>query len=285
MTSQPITGMAHADGAELYIERRGEGPPLLLITGGGGDAGYYAAMADHLADSCTVLTYDRRGNSRSTLLGPPAPLEMSQQSSDALAVMAASGFLSAAVFGNSGGATIALDLAAYHPERLTAVVAHEPPVPLILPDAAEHLVPYEEIERVRQADGWREAFVKFQTHIGGLAEQPLIVQALLEPDMFVPPGPQLETMRRVSGNWEHMMNWEVRSFIGYYPAIEEIKAGGVPMAIAAGASTDEFNKLTSPFLAQLLDVPFAEFPGGHIAPQELPSMFADRLRPLLAELS
>jgi pimeloyl-ACP methyl ester carboxylesterase len=285
MTSQPKTGMAHADGAELYYERRGDGPPLLLITGGGGDAGYYTAMADHLADSYTVLSYDRRGSSRSSLLGPAAPLEMSQQSSDALAVMAASGFLSAAVFGNSGGATIVLDLAAYHPERLAAAVAHEPPVPLILPAAGEHLVPYEQIERVRQDAGWREAFVLFQTTIGGLAEQPLIVQALLDPGRFIPPGPQLDMMRRVSGNWEHMMNFEVRSFIGYYPAIEEIKAGGVPMAVAAGASTDEFNMLTSPYLAQLLDVPFAEFPGGHIAPQELPSMFADRLRPLLAELS
>ncbi len=285
MTNQPITGTAHADGAELYFERRGEGPPLLLITGGGGDAGYYAAMADQLADGHTVLSYDRRGNSRSPLPGPPAPLELSQQSSDALAVLGANGFLSAAVFGNSGGATITLDLAAWHPERLTAAIAHEPPVPLVLPDAAAQLAPYEEIERVRQAAGWREAFALFQATIGGLERHPMVVQAMLDPDMFVPPGPHLDMLRRVSRNWEYMINWEVRPFIGYRPAIAEIKRGGVPMAIAAGASTDEVGKRTSQLLAQLLDVPFAEFPGGHTAPLELPSMFADRLRPLLAELS
>jgi pimeloyl-ACP methyl ester carboxylesterase len=284
MPAELTTGTAPADGAELYYERRGEGPPLLLITGGGGDAAYYAAMADHLADSYTVLSYDRRGNSRSPLHGPLAPISIGQQSADAIAVIAANGFLSAAVFGNSGGATIALDLAAYHPEWLTTAVSHEPPVPLILPDAAAQFAPYEEIERVRHADGWRAAFVLFQTTIGGLAEQPWIVQALLDPDKFIPAGPQLEMMRRVSGNWQYMIDWEVRSFVSYRPAIPEIKSGGAPIAIAAGASTDDFNKRTSPFLAQLLDVPFAEFPGGHVAPQELPGMFADRLRLLLAEL-
>jgi len=36
--------------AELYCERRGAGPLLLLIAGGLGDAGVYSAAADILAD-------------------------------------------------------------------------------------------------------------------------------------------------------------------------------------------------------------------------------------------
>lgn len=59
--------MARADGADLYFERRGRGPALLLILGGGGDCGYYAALADILASEYTVITSDRRGNSRSWL--------------------------------------------------------------------------------------------------------------------------------------------------------------------------------------------------------------------------
>lgn len=54
------------EGAELYCERRGSGPPLLLITGGIGDAGFYSSAANILANEFTVLNYDRRCNSRST---------------------------------------------------------------------------------------------------------------------------------------------------------------------------------------------------------------------------
>jgi pimeloyl-ACP methyl ester carboxylesterase len=55
---------------QLYYELRGSGPPLLLIMGATGDAGHFATVADQLADELTVLTYDRRGNSRSSR--PPA---------------------------------------------------------------------------------------------------------------------------------------------------------------------------------------------------------------------
>jgi len=34
-----ITSIVKADGADLYVERRGDGPPLLMIAGGGGDGG------------------------------------------------------------------------------------------------------------------------------------------------------------------------------------------------------------------------------------------------------
>jgi hypothetical protein len=49
-----------------------------------------------------VLTYDRRGNSRSRLHGEPRPLSLAEQSADAIAVLGANGFPAALVFGNSG---------------------------------------------------------------------------------------------------------------------------------------------------------------------------------------
>ena len=64
---------------------------------------------------------------------------MAEQSADAVAVLQACGFGSGRIFGNSGGATIALDLAAPHPEAVAAVVAHEPPLPAVLPGAAHTL--------------------------------------------------------------------------------------------------------------------------------------------------
>ena len=54
------------EGAEIYCERRGSGPLLLLITGAMEDAGFYSCTADILAEKFTVVSYDRRCNSRSS---------------------------------------------------------------------------------------------------------------------------------------------------------------------------------------------------------------------------
>jgi pimeloyl-ACP methyl ester carboxylesterase len=120
MSTSVTTGTVVAEGADIYFERRGSGPALLLISGGGGDAGNYSDLADSLADEYTVLTYDRRGNSRSRC----EPIRRS------------CGWKSrAAVFGSSSGAVIGLDLAARSPHTVELLVAHEPPVISVLDDA------------------------------------------------------------------------------------------------------------------------------------------------------
>ena len=53
------------NGIRIYNEKRGRGPAVLFVSGASGDAGHWTAVADILADAYTVITYDRRGNSRS----------------------------------------------------------------------------------------------------------------------------------------------------------------------------------------------------------------------------
>src|SRR5689334_16550852 len=126
-------GCVETEGDELYYEVRGAGQPLLMISGGGGDAGFYSLVADILSDEYKVITYDRRGNSRSTR-NEPQNFEMSQQSRDAVAVLHAAGETSAFICGNSGGAVIALDIAKTQPQIAQAIIAHEPPVTHLHPD-------------------------------------------------------------------------------------------------------------------------------------------------------
>jgi pimeloyl-ACP methyl ester carboxylesterase len=55
------------DGAEIFCERRGNGHLLvLLIHGAMEDAGFYSSAANILAEKFTVVSYDRRCNSRSS---------------------------------------------------------------------------------------------------------------------------------------------------------------------------------------------------------------------------
>jgi pimeloyl-ACP methyl ester carboxylesterase len=279
-------GRAASDEADLYYERRGDGPPLLLITGGGGDAGYYSALAGILAGDFTVLTYDRRGNSRSRLPRGPVTITMAGQSADAIAVLRANGFASAHIFGSSGGATIALDLAAHHPEVAQTVIPHEPPVPRVLEDPSDILAFYDEFDRVLAAEGWQPAFVLFQTRIGRIPpEDRLVWDSLLRPAKVIPAGPWLDLMKRVSGNWEYMTRYEMRPFIDYVPDLDRIAANGTRIALARGADTLDVAEIQmSEVIADRLGAECAVFPGGHTAALEVPGAFADALRGLLHRL-
>ncbi|MFC7649111.1 alpha/beta fold hydrolase [Streptosporangium lutulentum] len=64
------TGLLDVPGALLHYEVRGTGPLLLISQSGEGDAGRSVDLVDHLVEDHTVVTYDRRGLSRSTLDDP-----------------------------------------------------------------------------------------------------------------------------------------------------------------------------------------------------------------------
>jgi pimeloyl-ACP methyl ester carboxylesterase len=118
--------------AGLHHERRGAGPPLLIIPGASGGSAIFGALADALAGRYTVLTYDRRGHGRS---GPDAGFSVAGHAADARAVIEANGFGSATVLGCSAGAIIGLDLAARFPALVSVLVAYEPPLYSVLPHA------------------------------------------------------------------------------------------------------------------------------------------------------
>jgi pimeloyl-ACP methyl ester carboxylesterase len=276
-------GTARGSGTDLYYERRGDGQPLLLVVGGGGDHGYYDGLAENLADEFTVLTYDRRGNSRSVLHDSPRPLVMWEQSADALAVLDANDVEAALVFGNSGGASVVLDLAARHPGRVNAAVVHEPPVPAVLPDPAPYLAVCDEMDRLLATSGWTAAFTYFQVKLGRVP--PEVSAVMLDPGPHLPPGPVRELLLRVSQNWEYMTRYEIRSFIDYQPDLAAIAANGTPVALAYGADTDdpEAIQMTQVTAARLASE-CAVLPGGHTGPMEVPDAFAPVLRGLLHRL-
>ena len=131
------TNTLNVPAATLYYEVRGAGPVLLLICGGGYDAAGFADLARQLEDRYTVVTYDRRGNSRSHLDGPPESQRIEVHADDARRVLSAVGVTAdepAYVFGNSSGAIIGLELAARHPGQVRVLVAHEPPIFELLAD-------------------------------------------------------------------------------------------------------------------------------------------------------
>ncbi len=73
-----------ANGTQLYCEIRGTGPSVLFISGPTGDAGHFERVAEELADEFTVITYDRRGNSRSPRPAGWTTTSAEEQADDAI---------------------------------------------------------------------------------------------------------------------------------------------------------------------------------------------------------
>jgi pimeloyl-ACP methyl ester carboxylesterase len=69
-------------------------------------------------------------------------------------------------FGNSSGAVIALDLAKTHPESVTAVVAHEPPLARVHPQARKWQRFFAAVYRTAFQFGTIPAMVRFAFGIG-----------------------------------------------------------------------------------------------------------------------
>src|SRR6185437_10739205 len=103
-------------GARLYYQVRGTGPVLLILQGGDGDADGSRGLEEQLVGHFTVVTYDRRGLSRSTLDDGADPPSVETHADDTQRLLAALTGEPAFVLGVSIGALIGLDLVARYPD-------------------------------------------------------------------------------------------------------------------------------------------------------------------------
>ena len=97
-----------ADGTRIAYDRLGDGPPVVLVSGGSVDRASNAPLAELLAQHFTVYNYDRRGRGPS---GDTQPYAVGREIEDLTAVLEAAGG-SAGVYGSSSGAALALEAAA-----------------------------------------------------------------------------------------------------------------------------------------------------------------------------
>jgi len=108
------------DGAELYYEKHGSGPPLLLVPGLGGDGRWWGENVAKLAARFTVVVHDHRGTGRSTL--SRIDYSVAQMADDALQLIDALGFDKVHWCGHSTGGAMGQVLAIEHPGRIDRLV-------------------------------------------------------------------------------------------------------------------------------------------------------------------
>jgi aminoacrylate hydrolase len=109
-----------SDGAELYYEKHGSGPPLFLVPGLGGDCRWWGTNVAGLAQRFTVVVHDHRGTARSTLSRITYSVE--QMADDARQLIEGLGFDKVHWCGHSTGGAMGQVLAIEHPERINRLV-------------------------------------------------------------------------------------------------------------------------------------------------------------------
>ena len=232
---QPMTQVMTASrlqvpGAAIHYETRGTGPLLLIIPGGPQDAGVFVDLATRLADRYTVVAYDPRGNSRSVVDGEPGTLDLDVQGDDAAALIRALGAGPAAVFGTSGGAQIGLNLAARYPDLVTVLVAHEPPVIMLLDDPSAALAADQEIHDTYRREGVDAAMQRFFA-LNGLEDDEDHGDAS---PAFAPTPEEAATFERVSGNFEYWLAHGMIPLSVYRPDVEALRAGPPRIVVGVG---------------------------------------------------
>ncbi|HVA43527.1 MAG TPA: alpha/beta hydrolase [Acidimicrobiales bacterium] len=111
-----------------------DGRPPLFMIGQPMDASGFRTLASYFPDR-TVITYDPRGIGRSIRRDGRVENEPTVQADDVHAVIGALDVGPVEMFASSGGAVTALALVAAYPNDVVVLVAHEPPLVRVLPDA------------------------------------------------------------------------------------------------------------------------------------------------------
>lgn len=251
-------------GTKLYYETRGSGPLLLMIHGGNGDADSYP-MAERLAKRYTVVTYDRRGHSRSKLEYPNENYRISAHSDDASRLLAELSDEPAYVFGCSLGVVIGLDLAIRHPEQIQTLVVHEPPIPRLLSgdDPTLGLESLEKLERCYRQSGL-SALEEFAAAMG--------ITASAQPQQSA------KRMERLMANIDYFILSEVPALRAYRPDTKRLKASSAVVVPAGGIDSKGFLPYRyAEALANELGTKVVDFLGNHVGCSVYPKAFAAQL--------
>jgi pimeloyl-ACP methyl ester carboxylesterase len=264
--------MAHlldVTGARLYYEVRGSGPPLLLIPGSNGDAGFFDAMADLLAEHRTVISYDRRGFSRSPVGEVERAEWIETHTEDARRLLDAVAGGPSQVFGSSAGAVIGLALISRHPQQVTRLVAHEPPLAELLPDAVRWRAFFEDVGATYRDEGADPAMRKFMAGIG--------LDTAQKPD-HLDPG----LIGRMPGNVHTILTQEVPNAPGYCPDLAALDVQHARITLAGGRdSRVHFPYRPAAVLAARWGQEVIDFPGDHTGYWSHPAEFAIALADVL----
>lgn len=261
-----------------------DGRPPLVMIGQPMDASGFQAQVSLVADR-TVVTYDPRGLGRSIRTDGAVENDPVTQAEDVHALIQALDAGPVDMLASSGGAVTALALVTAHPQDVSTLVAHEPPIDAVLPDAdAVHRarIAYTQAYRERGWGAGMAAFVAMTSWEGEVTEE-FLARSLPDPAAF---GMPTEDDGIRDDPLLSERSWAVPL---YTPDVEALKASPARIVVAVGEeSLKVYTGRSSLALAKALGQEATVFPshhggfmGGEFGYAGQPEAFAARLREVL----
>jgi pimeloyl-ACP methyl ester carboxylesterase len=261
-----------------------DGRPPLFMIGQPMDASGFATLASHFPDR-TVVTYDPRGLGRSTRKDGGVENVPTVQADDVHAVIEALGAGPVEMFASSGGAVTAFALVAAYPDDVTTLVAHEPPLIPVLPDAAAAERARAGFRDAYEAKGWGAGMATFiaMTSWRGEFTDEYFAQPAADPTQF---GMPTEDDGSRDDPLLSDRSWAISS---YRPDIDALAAAPTRVVTAVGEeSQGTFTGRATVATAELLGQQATVFPshhggflGGEFGYAGQPEAFARKLREVL----
>jgi len=260
-------------GARLYYETKGSGPLLLLIPGANGENTIYKPVRQYLSDRFTVVTYDRRGFSKSTLNGAQDyERRLETDADDARRLIAHLTDQPATIFGSSSGAIVALEVLIKYPAAVLTVIAHEPPLINLLPDAVKWRGIIMDVYDTYQKSGMKVAFQKFASEVSAGDDTKVMEQA-------TDPNRGEYTLKNTTYWFEH----EICQYSLAKLDIDALSVHANRLILAGGLETrGHFPYFPNAVLAKMLKKEILDLPGGHVGyflqPVEFARLLLDGLK-------
>lgn len=277
-------------GASITYDVRGQlptsdGAPPLLLIGQPMTADGFVSLAANTQDR-TVVTYDPRGLGRSQRTDGRTEHDPRQQADDLHALITELGGGPVDVFGSSGGAIAGLALVERHPQDVRTLVAHEPPLLPLLPDAGAALKASAAVTSTYHRAGWGAGMAHFIAMVSWQGEFPDDWADRPAPDPAMFGMPTEDDGRRD----DPLLSGVSDGVSGYVPDIEALRAAPARIVIGVGEETGgAMTARTSTATAEALGSDVVLFPGDHggflggeFGQHGKPEAFAVRLREVLA---
>jgi pimeloyl-ACP methyl ester carboxylesterase len=228
-----VNSVTSQDGTAIVYDRLGEGPPVVLVTGGSVDRRTNAPLAAELAGEFSVYNYERRGRGES---GDTPPYAVEREVEDLSAVIDAAGG-SSHLYGTSSGAALAMKAGAAG-LPITKLALWEPPYSL--PDRPKPPADTAKVFRELMQQNRRDDAVEFfMAKVVGLP--PEFVQAAREAPFW-----------RDQVEIAHTLEYDA-TIMGDYNIPEDVaKAIEVPTIVIDGEASFDSMAETSSELARLI---------------------------------
>src|SRR5437868_13676893 len=261
-----------------------DGSPPLFMIAQPMDASGFTTLASYFPDR-TVITYDPRGLGRSIRKDGRVENAPTVQADDVHAVIEVLGVGPVEMFASSGGAVTALALVVAYPNDVTCLVAHEPPLLTVLPDA-------QAAERARA--GVREAYEAKGSGAGMAAFIAMTSwRGEFTDDYFARPAPDPAqygmTTEDDGSRDDPLLSDRSSAVTSYCPAFSALGAAPARLVVAvgdesAGTVTGRTSLVTAELLGQQVTV-FPSHHGGFVGGESgyagQPEAFARKLRDVL----